>query len=45
MSDLIPVEKSRADFFVTGNEYIRDNLDLKFIPRVNLCKNETNGGG
>lgn len=44
MSDLIPVEKSRADFFVTGNEYIRDNLDLKFIPRVNLCKNETNGG-
>ena len=44
MSDLIPVEESRADFFVTGNEYIRDSLDLKFIPHANLCKDDNWGG-
>lgn len=36
MSDLIHVEKCCTDFFVTGNEYIRDNLDLNFI----LCLNK-----
>ena len=30
MSDL--ADEPRADFFVTGNEYVRDGLDLKFIP-------------
>ena len=37
MSDLI---QSRADFFVTGDEYMRDSLDLKFIPRANLSEND-----
>ncbi len=37
-------EESRADFFVTGNEYMRDNLDLKFIPRAFLCNNDNWGG-
>ena len=43
MSDLILVEKSRAGFFVTGNEYIRDNLNLKFMPRANLCEDDSRG--
>ena len=25
-----------TDFFVTGNEYVRESLDLKYIPRANL---------
>ena len=44
MSELIPVDESRADFFVTGNEYMRDGLDLRFIPRANLCNNDIGGG-
>ncbi len=36
-------EKFRADFFVTGNEYMRDNLDLKFLPRADLCKDDNLG--
>ena len=38
MSDLIPVEEPRADFFVTGNEYLLKNLDLKFIPRAEFAE-------
>ena len=44
MSDLVPVEESRADFFVTGDEYMRDSLDLRFIPRAYLCNNDIGGG-
>ena len=33
-----------TDFFVTGNEYVRESLDLKYIPRANLTDND-NGGG
>ena len=39
MSDLVPVDESRADFFVTGDEYMRDSLDLRFIPRATLYNN------
>ena len=44
MSDLVQVEEPRADFFVTGNEYMLDNLDLRFIPRAYLCNNDIGGG-
>lgn len=44
MEKLIPDEKPVTDFFVTGNEYMRDSLNLKYIPRANLCDND-NGGG
>ena len=44
MSDSILVDEPRADFFVTGNEYMRDGLNLKFIPRANLCDNDIGGG-
>ena len=44
MSDLVPVDESRADFFVTGDEYMRDSLDLRFIPRATLCNNGAGGG-
>lgn len=39
MSDLIHVEGIHTDFFVTGDEYMHDALDLKFIPRAKLCTN------
>lgn len=32
-AELQRIEEHGADFFVTGNEYMRDALDLKFIPR------------
>ena len=44
MEKLIPNEKLVADFFVTGDEYMRDSLNLKFIPLANLYDND-NGGG
>ena len=44
MSDLVSVDESRADFFVTGDEYMRDGLDLRFIPRATLCNNGAGGG-
>lgn len=44
MSELIPVGESRADFFVTGNEYMRDSLDLRYIPRATLYNNGAGGG-
>ena len=34
----------RADFFVTGDEYMRDSLDLQFIPRATLGNNTIGGG-
>jgi len=30
--DLQLIKERAADFFVTGNEYMRDSLNLKFIP-------------
>ena len=30
----VPTIEPRAEFFVTGNEYFRDSLNLKFIPRL-----------
>ena len=41
---LIPFEDGRADFFVAGNKYMRESLDLQFISRVNLCNNDIGGG-
>ena len=43
MSNLVGVESCRADFFITGNGYTRDSLDLKFIPGAGLC--ESGNGG
>ena len=43
MSDTVLVDESRADFFVTGDEYMRDSLDLRFIPRAALCNNGVAG--
>lgn len=44
MNDLIPVENTHTDFFITGNGYMRESLNLKFIPRVNFCNNDNWGG-
>lgn len=44
MSELVQVDDSRADFFVTGDEYMRDSLNLQFIPRATLCDNTIGGG-
>ena len=38
MESLISVEETCTDFFVTGDAYMRDALDLKFIPRANSSK-------
>ena len=35
LANLRYVEEHGADFFATGNEYMRDGLNLKFIPSVN----------
>lgn len=40
METLFPIETPCADFFVTGNEYMRNALDLNFIPRANPCKED-----
>ena len=44
MENLTPAEKPRADFFVTGDESIRDGLNLKFLPCFNLYNNDNRGG-
>ena len=38
------VEKFGADFFATGDEHMRDGLNLKFIPSVHEEKNFSRGG-
>ncbi len=38
------VEKFGADFFATGDEHMRDNLNLKFLPSVHEDKNFSRGG-
>lgn len=42
--DLQRITERAADFFVTGNEYIRDSLNLKFIP-CRLADRSAYGGG
>jgi hypothetical protein len=32
------IEKHGADFFATGNEYMRDGLDMNYIPRISSDK-------
>ncbi len=44
LANLLYIVKRGADFFATGNEYIRDNLDMKFIPRANANKELAKGG-
>ena len=44
LANLRYVEKNGADFFATGNEYMRDGLNLKFIPRIHADENANRGG-
>ena len=44
LANLRHVEKNGADFFATGNEYMRDGLNLKFIPRVYADEKICRGG-
>ena len=44
LSNLRHIEEHGADFFATGNEYMRDNLNLKYIPCVHEDKNLSRGG-
>ena len=39
VANLRYIEKRGADFFATGNEYMRDGLNLNFIPRADSDKN------
>ena len=39
LANLRHIEEHGADFFATGNEYMRDGLDLNFIPCV--CEDKT----
>ena len=43
LANLRHVEEHGADFFATGNEYMRDGLNLKFIPRVTDDKESLGG--
>ncbi len=42
--DLQLIKERAADFFVTGNEYMRDSLNLKFIPCGRADKIAYGGG-
>ncbi len=44
LANLNYIEKNGADFFATGNEYMRDNLNMKYIPRVHTDKRKSRGG-
>ena len=44
LGNLRHVEEHGADFFATGNEYMRDGLNLKYIPCVKEDKTSTLGG-
>ena len=44
LANLLYTVKYGADFFATGNEYIRDNLNMKFIPCANANKELAKGG-
>ena len=44
LANLRHIEENGADFFATGNEYMRDGLNLKCIPRVHADKSKSRGG-
>ena len=44
LANLNYIEEHGADFFATGNEYMRDNLNMKYIPRVHIDKRKSLGG-
>ena len=44
LANLRYVEEHGADFFMTGNEYTRDGLNLKLIPCVHANKEIAKGG-
>ncbi len=43
-ANLRHVEEHGADFFATGNEYMQNGLDLKYIPCVYVDKENSRGG-
>ena len=44
LANLRHVEKNGADFFATGNEYMRDGLNLNYIPRIHEKESDNRGG-
>ena len=44
LANLKHVEENGADFFVTGDEYTRDGLNLNFLPRAHAKKSDCLGG-
>ena len=44
LANLRHIEEHGADFFATGNESMRDNLNMKYIPRVHIDKRKARGG-
>ena len=44
LANLRHIEEHGADFFVTGNEYIRDSLDFKCLPSFSATPNESGEG-
>ena len=44
LANLNYIEENGADFFVTGNEVMRDDLNMKYIPCVQTDKRKSRGG-
>ena len=44
LANLRYIEEHGAEFFATGNEYMRDGLNFNFIPDVRTDKNIASGG-
>ena len=44
LANLRNVEKYGADFFATGDEFMRDGLNVNFIPRVHVEEKNNRGG-
>ena len=44
LANLRHIEEHGADFFATGNGYMRDGLNMKCIPRVHADKIKSRGG-
>ena len=44
LANLRYVEEHGADFFATGNEFMRDGLNMKYIPCVHVDKKISRGG-
>ena len=45
LANLRHIKEYGADFFATGNGCMQSNLNLKFIPRVNLYNDDIKSGG